>query len=698
MFSACGKSEPVGPRVPTRLDFVTGNSQVGPVGGTLPVKVGIKASDANGGVSGVVITLSTESQGGGSTAPTRATTGETGIAEVLWTLGGKVGPQVLTASATAVNSVTATATATPGAGTVLLATSNQFQLTVVGRAVSAVPSVRVTDGFGNPIAGVTVTFETVLPGSVITGAVRVSDQSGDATLGSWSIGPQAAGYTVRAVLASGAVALFEARGVPATVSMVAGTGQSANAGTAIIPGPAVRAARDDGSPLGNVPVTFVVTGGNGTIQGGEILTGLDGIARATRWILGTTPGANRLEAQVLGHDPIGFNATGVAGAAAVVSAASPATQGAFFGNFVKTTPVVAVTDAGGNPVAGTAVTFAITQGDGQLTGAIQTTDFQGRAGAGAWRLGSAVSHSMTVTAGAFAPLTFNATGSAPPAGTFKIDVRFLTTPSEPQRAAFDQAATRWKQLLLSGEVPYAVNEPPGTCGAGVPALNETVDGVVIFASLVAIDGVGNILGSAGPCIVRDDPFYQTAIGVMQFDIADLSSLETTGRLNDVILHEMGHVLGFGTMWNFNPFPGVTVPNTFLTGAGSSDPVFNGPAARAAFLAAVAPGRTFTGVPIPVENSFGPGTRDSHWRESTVTNELMTGFLNSGSNPLSAFTAAQFRDLGYVVNDALADVFSFQALLRAGPEGAPLQLNERPLTQPIIVINQRGRTVARVPRT
>jgi hypothetical protein len=36
---------------------------------------------------------------------------------------------------------------------------------------------------------------------------------------------------------------------------------------------------------------------------------------------------------------------------------------------------------------------------------------------------------------------------------------------------------------------------------------------------------------------------------MSFDTADLDRMEADGCLQDVILHEMGHVLGFGTLWS-----------------------------------------------------------------------------------------------------------------------------------------------------
>ena len=35
-------------------------------------------------------------------------------------------------------------------------------------------------------------------------------------------------------------------------------------------------------------------------------------------------------------------------------------------------------------------------------------------------------------------------------------------------------------------------------------------------------------------------------GIMEFDSADLAALEASGQFENVILHEMGHVLGCGT--------------------------------------------------------------------------------------------------------------------------------------------------------
>src|SRR6185503_4207364 len=112
---------------------------------------------------------------------------------------------------------------------------------------------------------------------------------------------------------------------------------------------------------------------------------------------------------------------------------------------------------------------------------------------------------------------------------------------------------------------------------------------------------------------------------------------------------------------------------------------------------------------PVAATGGQGTAYSHWRDVTFTTELMTGFISNPGipNPLSAMTVQQFRDLGYVVNDAAADPYTFQAALleasaafsagQASGTGA-LQLNEAPLPGPLTVIDRQGRVVARVART
>jgi len=123
---------------------------------------------------------------------------------------------------------------------------------------------------------------------------------------------------------------------------------------------------------------------------------------------------------------------------------------------------------------------------------------------------------------------------------------------------------------------------------------------------------------------------------MIFDVADLDFLETLDLFEEVIVHEMGHVLGVGTLWNINT---PDFQRNLLQG-GLENPFFAGRKANVFWNA-----EGGTGL-LPIEADGGPGTAFGHWDEDTLNNELMTGFLNLGENPLSRITAGSIRDLGY----------------------------------------------------
>jgi len=220
------------------------------------------------------------------------------------------------------------------------------------------------------------------------------------------------------------------------------------------------------------------------------------------------------------------------------------------------------------------------------------------------------------------------------------------------------------------------------CGAGEPAFNGTVDDVVIYASVEPIDGAGSILGSAGPCFVRSSntlPLY----GTMRFDSADVDGLGD--RFEDVILHEMGHVLGVGTIWsskNLLTFNGSSCLNSSVIS-------FTGSEARAQYAVLGGSGN------VPVENGGGSGTKCGHWDEETFDNELMTGFLNGGSaNPLSIITAGSMQDLGYSVDLAATDSYSVPscspACLRADHADEDIHIAQREvILEPIGVVSPDG---------
>jgi alpha-tubulin suppressor-like RCC1 family protein len=88
-------------------------------------------------------------------------------------------------------------------------------------------------------------------------------------------------------------------------------------------------------------------------------------------------------------------------------------QRATAGLSVQVAPAVRVTDAGGAPVAGVAVSFTVTSGGGSIDGAEATTDASGVATAGAWSLGATVgTNSLRADVTGLAPASVSALGVA----------------------------------------------------------------------------------------------------------------------------------------------------------------------------------------------------------------------------------------------------------------------------------------------
>jgi hypothetical protein len=164
---------------------------------------------------------------------------------------------------------------------------------------------------------------------------------------------------------------------------------------------------------------------------------------------------------------------------------------------------------------------------------------------------------------------------------------------------------------------------------------------------------------------RDDSLI-ALIGWMNFDVDDATVYNETGRFFTIALHELGHVLGLGTNWN-----SLGLNSDFCGEA----PTYTGANAVAEWPGL---GITFAGTPIPIEDegTCNGGTRDVHWRESVLSNELMTGFVEAAgvTMPLSAITVASLADMGFTVDLAEADPFVF-ALRAAAPIGSKERIEE-----------------------
>lgn len=189
---------------------------------------------------------------------------------------------------------------------------------------------------------------------------------------------------------------------------------------------------------------------------------------------------------------------------------------------------------------------------------------------------------------------------------------------------FEAAVAVWERVII-GDLPNV--------GA--------IDDLLIDVSVEYIDGRGGILGYASVTHLRSSsdgglPYK----GYMVFDETDFASMPRSEAI-DVAIHEIAHVLGFGILWSsFNLasgaiYTGANAVREFFTAGGQTDY-------------------------IPLETEGGPGTAYYHWDEEIFGREIMTGYLNSGENYLSAITIGAMEDLGYVVDYSVADPYTLAA--------------------------------------
>ena len=236
---------------------------------------------------------------------------------------------------------------------------------------------------------------------------------------------------------------------------------------------------------------------------------------------------------------------------------------------------------------------------------------------------------------------------------FEIIVRFPDNSLTPaQQQVFRLAARRWSEIIV-GDLPD-VTTPDG----------RVIDDVEIEATAAQLGP--NTLGEATYTERRGGVGGLPYAGFMRFNTSFVASMMADGTFADVIRHEMGHVLGIGSLWN-----------TFglITGFGSTDPQYTGARGVFEYQALLGAGRLASSVPVEnmkitqagfVPGKPGDGSYASHWRESIFTNELMTSVAERPgvAMPISRLTVASLEDIGYRVNYAAADPYRLPGTVMA----------------------------------
>ena len=262
---------------------------------------------------------------------------------------------------------------------------------------------------------------------------------------------------------------------PATITATTTDTIHALAGAAV-PTLTVTVKNKAGNVVDSALVTFTVTAGGGSLSANSARTNSSGVA-STTWTLGSALGIQSVSAAVAGLGPVSFTAVAGVGAAKNIVKNSVDSQSVVVGTTLPSNPSVKVTDQGGNPVSNVLVTFAVTQGNGIVSGGLANTDANGVATVAGWRLGQTIGANVltaTVT-GIATPVTFTATGLVGPAATIAI------TP------------TSLGQLVV-GQIVTVTAHASDSFGNALPA-----SAIVLSSSnsgVASVDSAGHVTGLA----------------------------------------------------------------------------------------------------------------------------------------------------------------------------------------------------------
>ena len=408
------------------LSLVSGTPQSATVNTAFGAPLVVKDVDQYGNlVSGVTVTFTPPGSGASGTFTSSATavTNPAGVATSnTYTANTTAGNYNVVASAPgATPTISFAMTNLAGSAHTVTATSGSGQSATVGTAFTNPLGATVTDQYGNPVSGVTVTFTppgSGASGTFTTSATAVTNAAGLATSNTYTANTIAGGpYNVVASATGAASANFAetntAKTTNDTLSLVSGTPQSATVNTAFGAPLVVKDVDQYGNLVSGVTVTFAPpgSGASGTFTtSATAVTNTSGVATSHTYTANTTAGSYNVVASAPGATPtISFAMTNNAGSAHTVTATSGTNQSATVSTAFTNPLGATVTDQYGNPVSGVTVTFT------PPTGSVASGTFTTSATAVTNPAGLATSN--TYTANTIAGGPYNVVASAPGATT-----------------------------------------------------------------------------------------------------------------------------------------------------------------------------------------------------------------------------------------------------------------------------------------
>lgn len=250
--------------------------------------------------------------------------------------------------------------------------SGNSQIAQVGTAFASALSAKLTDQYGNPISGLSVSFTAPTAGAGGTFAngtsndVETTNSSGVATSKTFTANTQPGGYQIQAGTANLLTAEFSLTnnpGPPSSMTIAAGNSQTERVGQALATPFEVAITDQYGNDLSGLNVTFTApaSGPSGTFAGSQTNSETDatngsGVATASSFTAGPHAGSYKVQASVAGLNPVDFSVTNQVGPPRSLQIFSNNQSAKIDQPFALPLSAL-VLDQFGNPIAGQSVTF-----------------------------------------------------------------------------------------------------------------------------------------------------------------------------------------------------------------------------------------------------------------------------------------------------------------------------------------------------
>jgi YVTN family beta-propeller protein len=283
----------------------------------------------------------------------------------------------------------------------IVVTAGDGQTAAVNTPVAIAPAVQIRDAIGNPVPSVSVTFSTSAGAGQLTDSVQVTDATGTAVLGSWTLGT-ATGANSLTATAGSLSTVIGATATPGPVStstsVISVSQDTVAAGSLSVLTLVTHDAYGNQLTDGGLTVAFSHNGGTSTGSIGPTTDQADGTYTAS--FTGQMAGSATSIGATIGGSPVTTlqpDIAVVAGAPAQISVVAGDGQTTMVGTRVPIPPTIEVLDTFSNPVPSATVSFSITSGGGSVTGSPTATDNAGIASATAWTLGLVPGFNATAT-------------------------------------------------------------------------------------------------------------------------------------------------------------------------------------------------------------------------------------------------------------------------------------------------------------